>query len=398
MLYLKTYGAIFTLAFCNSLTFFTSIPFLGLLAVEKLNSPVHYSATITALFPLVACLVSLFLKDFLSSKKSRRVAVLLACLSSICFLRIGFSGSLFEVAFLVLVMGLSRGVSEPISKSIFSTTSHEGGMSPFQVRYIAICAGASVGPLLGAYFWQKSFAGPFILAGFFGLIQVYVLYILIQKHESIVYERAAEDISDQPFRFWVSVLKVSIPGFLIYVGFSQFDSLSPLILHTLGSDDPGVFFARILALNAILGILFQPITMWALKRLPTSTVLSTGSICFFISYFVIAEADLSSLRWIIGVTIFSLGEALALPSCEILVDEEAPKYSKEKFFAASEFKQLGFFVGPILGGLLIEKISPYAALITASATFLVILFYLQVVKSSHITLFKMKNDQTQDLP
>ncbi len=67
-------------------------------------------------------------------------------------------------------------------------------------------------------------------------------------------------------------------------------------------------------------------------------------------------------------------EAINLPAIELIIDDLAPTNQKRLYFAAAELRQLGFAVGPAIGGYLLEYSGRKAFLVAMSVVILIPLF------------------------
>ena len=51
--------------------------------------------------------------------------------------------------------------------------------------------------------------------------------------------------------------------------------------------------------------------------------------------------------------VFTLGEILAFPAGNLLIDEIAPEGMRGTYFGAQSFQNIGSFLGPLIGGVLL---------------------------------------------
>jgi predicted MFS family arabinose efflux permease len=58
---------------------------------------------------------------------------------------------------------------------------------------------------------------------------------------------------------------------------------------------------------------------------------------------------------IMAVALFTLGEILIFPSNSLLIDQLAVEHLRGTYFGAAQFRKLGSFAGPILGGFLLSQ-------------------------------------------
>jgi MFS family permease len=65
-----------------------------------------------------------------------------------------------------------------------------------------------------------------------------------------------------------------------------------------------------------------------------------------------AMAD-SLWHFVAAMVVFSLGEILIYPAEFAIIDRIAPEDSRGAYFGAQTFTQIGVFIGPVTGGLLL---------------------------------------------
>ncbi|MGE7625111.1 MFS transporter [Viridibacillus sp. NPDC096237] len=94
-----------------------------------------------------------------------------------------------------------------------------------------------------------------------------------------------------------------------------------------------------------------PISIYS-ERYSTKFTLLLG-IGFFVGGLALFGVANSSLIFIIGMVFFTIGEIFVFPTMNVLIDEIAPETQKASFLGAAQFKNLGSFIGPVIGGWLL---------------------------------------------
>jgi MFS family permease len=65
-----------------------------------------------------------------------------------------------------------------------------------------------------------------------------------------------------------------------------------------------------------------------------------------------------ALGWGLACFILSLGEVIAFPTLNVQIDRMAPPHLRGSYFGAAALYSLGFAIAPLIGGVVIELLSP----------------------------------------
>jgi MFS family permease len=328
-----------------------------------------------------------FIGGHLSDRFGRK-KIMLAALYAWGFIFIGFSLATEAWIFLILNMlnGLCRSFFEPVSQALMADlTKQELRFRVFSLRYLAINIGVAVGPMLGAYFGIFSGGLPFLLTGIVYLIYAVVLLILLnrfgikeiegEKKEPITLGSAWNVIRrDVAFRFFL------FGGVTGAIGYSQMTvTLSQYIQSNFAG---GVtLFAALMSANAIVVVFCQiPIVRWVEQKPPIFAILM-GNVMFALGDIGYALSS-GWITFMASMTIFTLGEILNYPAANLLVDRLAPAGMRGTYYGAQTFQNLGQFIGPWIGGLLLVHYGgPILFVVMAAITLFGTLFYRQGAKT-----------------
>ena len=263
----------------------------------------------------------------------------------------------WQVVLAGVVFGVAKACFEPAFRAqLLAVTPLARKSLVLKLRYINYCLGASVGPGLGAWLFARSANLPFILAA--GLLATLVLCtpLLLQAPAPAV------DTANPPVpRFSLALLRrdpalgwVTVGGFLLFAGFSLFESMLPLVLRGYSST-PEALFAKLLTLNAVCAMGLQwPLERFAARRPPQWLVLcgcgalAAGLACF-------GAGGLGLGVFVLGTLLFAAGEASIYANMELLIDRMAPRAQVATYFGVSDLRYFGFAAGPWLGGAVLER-------------------------------------------
>lgn len=335
---------------------FMALPFLALyLSNTHGIHPIWIGITI-GLSPLTGTLGG-FIGGHFSDRYGRK-KVILWTIFVWGLVYFGFSLATHIGTFMVLnaLNGLCRSFFEPSSQAMMADlTSVEKRKRVFSLRYTAINIGASLGPLLGVYVAQFSTSLPFLLTGMMYLLYGVTLFIMLNRY-SITHTIPVHQLPmlDSLIVIWrdKTLLVFIIGGILVNVGYSQIDSNLPQYIQNSFSEGVALF-AKLIALNAILVIILQVPLSLVSEKWPVLRVMILGSVLFAIGF-----ASFGYVTTIIGLMIamavVTIGEIFIFPSTSVFIDQIAPDDRKGTYFGAGQFRSIGNFTGPVLGGWLLQ--------------------------------------------
>ena len=334
---------------------FMALPFLALyLSNSHGIHPIWIGITI-GLSPLTGTIGG-FIGGYISDRYGRK-KVMLITVFVWALVYFGFSQASHIGLFMVLnaLNGLCRSFFEPSSQALMADlTSIDKRKRVFSLRYMAINIGASIGPLLGVYVAQFSSTLPFILTG-----TMYILYggtlVFMFKQFSITYTKPVlmQPMFDVLAVAWrdKTLLVFIIGNILVNIGYSQIDSNLPQYLQNSFSDGVALF-AKLIALNAILVIILQVPLSLVSEKWPVLRAMILGSVLFAIGFASFGFAS-TVVGMMVAMTIVTIGEIFIFPSTSVFIDQIAPEDRKGTYFGAGQFRSIGNFMGPILGGWLL---------------------------------------------
>lgn len=133
-------------------------------------------------------------------------------------------------------------------------------------------------------------------------------------------------------------------------------------------------FAYLVSINGAVVLIGNPLARRSVERLGALVSLKTGCVLFVISQVgFLGSGDLAGLA--ISMVVFSIGEILVVPSEYVLVDAIAASHNRGSYFGAHSLSMIGSFVGPTLGGAVLQTLGGSAmfilfALCAAAGAFL----------------------------
>jgi predicted MFS family arabinose efflux permease len=290
-----------------------------------------------------------------------------------------------------LISGLGRAIWEPVTKSLFARAP-SGADTAFRVRYIAICVSGIAGPSICAflsnysdYAYQMASA---VLA--YALVAVLMFWLGPDIRESGLNPSAnaktgkgdRRNLPDVIGIVSLRFISVIVGGTLVYMAFSQFESIFPLFLNEYFDDAVKIFSALLIlnsAVSAFLQMLYMFISRKIKKTVSNKLIILSGNIAFMTAFALFAVGSSIFHVYVVAICIYSIGEVLVIPATDVAVDEIAPEDKKSLYFGVAEIRSLGFTAGPILAGAILQTASPsdmcaVSILIFAASTIFFLIF------------------------
>lgn len=290
-----------------------------------------------------------------------------SCLCCLYFvLSISHSGwCFFAVSCLI---GIVQLVLKPVLKVAFSNCAiDDSGIDlVHRIRYNSICISGIIGPLVGGIISDK--------IGYMSCFRVSALMFLIcaVMAPAIQEESTSENINVGGLKknkssllnikqddLFILILCI-ISGGLVYAVFIQFESVYSLVLKTV-YENPNRIFSKLIAMNSFFGLLLQTLIMIKKHRFRDKLQIRTGIVLFQTAFLIFTLVflynNLSIYILIFGVFVYSLGEVIAIPGLDITIDKIAPDNKKNLYFGFAELRGIGFALGPVIMGILLQKFS-----------------------------------------
>ncbi|WP_053360655.1 MFS transporter [Bacillus sp. FJAT-27251] len=335
---------------------YMTLPFLAIYLSSTMElHPVLIGITI-GISPLTGTIGGFF-GGYLSDKFGRK-PVMLWSVFGIGLVYFGFLMAEAPGWFILFnaLNGLAGSFFEPTSQALISDlTAKEKRMRAFSLRYTAINIGASVGPLLGAYLALSSAKSAFLLTGgvylLYGAVLLYVLNAFKIKSqaggERIAISSSIKIIGrDKALGFLI------LGSILVNLGYAQVESNLPQHL-SLSIENSVFVYSVLLSLNAGLVVLLQmPISHYA-ERFRTMSVMMAGAVFMAAGLMGFGLVNGWGIA-LMSMALLTIGEILIFPSSSYLIDQIAPEHMRGTYFGAAQFRKLGHFAGPILGGFLLS--------------------------------------------
>ncbi|USG64577.1 MFS transporter [Brevibacillus ruminantium] len=359
-----------------------SLPYLAILLSQTTALTPAEIGMIIGAGPL-AGMVGGFLGGVLSDLFGRRKLMLLSML----LMAVAYAGFVVTSDPLMLLLnsilrGLAGTFFGTVSKALMGDlTPEEKRFRVFANRYMAINLGFAIGPMLGAYLGIAGNGSMFWLTAVMYVLFAGLLWYFC-RHYGVGDMPAKDEQKNQPgvSQMWKvlsrdgALLMFVLGGVLLVTVYGQ---MSVTLSQYVHSEIKGgvALFSALMSVNGFTVLLLQiPLTRWAerftlFRRMIAGAVLmAAGEVGFAFS--------LGWTEFILAMIVFTLGEILIIPTEYALIDQISPPQMRGTYYGAQSFSELGNFLGPWAGGLILSIYGgPIMFLVMAVLALVSLVFY-----------------------
>lgn len=335
---------------------FMAMPFLALYLHNHLHaSPLIIGLTL-GVGPLFSTFGGLF-GGYLTDRFERKTVIIITVFVwSLTFFGFAFTTSAAIFVVLNAINGLCRSFFEPGTQALMvDFTENNKKRRLFSVRYTAINIAAVIGPLLGVWISNMASASiPFMITGImYAMYGVFLLFVLnrYQSQQQMLNSNGHIGAIFKTISKDKKLLLLILGGVLISLGYSQFDSTLPQLID-LRVEDGVKLFSYVIVTNSITVLALQLPLSVLTEKISIYKSLQIGIIIFSMGLLLFGVSE-NKWMFIGSMIIFSIGEIFCFPMMNALIEEIAPANQKGLYLGAAQLKNIGGFIGPILGGWLL---------------------------------------------
>ncbi|MDX3458722.1 MFS transporter [Streptomyces sp. ME02-8801-2C] len=355
------------MSLANSVT----VPFLAVFLHRELGlqpGMIGFIIGSSVFFSISAGFVGGALSDILGRTRLLLIS-LLGVIGS--FVGLYYSQGVVAVFVFNATMALSTSSFGPVGKALLSDLVPPGRrVKWFSYQYMTTNMGYAVGPVVGAAVGLAGDRSAF-LVGALG----YGVYLLglggvlrLTSSSASAGEPGRTAAGEGQTQLFGSVLKGLADSarvvatdarllFLILAGLlleAVHGRVSSLLAQHLsgGFADGTAILGYVLTTNAVTVVVLQlSVSRFMDKRNPVTAIVVGGLLTVLgMAGFAFAE---NIWHFVAAMVVFSLGEILIYPAEFAIIDRIAPEDRRGSYFGAQTFAQLGVFIGPYTGGLLL---------------------------------------------
>lgn len=398
ILYSKLSKSIWALAaidFINGIGSFV-FPFLALFLTVKLG----YSATKAGLFTLIALSMyapgSLF-SSHIADKISRKTVMIISqLLCGLSMIACGLVMSHTElVPYFILLLFLFDGATDPARQAIYADhTTFNNRKEAYSLFYLAHNIGFAVGPMVAGLLFNKYPQWLFLGNGIVTIIATLFVTLFIKDKkptETEIETSLKGDNSDKAVEGSVFKVLIEKPLLTMYIfifscfglAVSMYFFTMPLYLTSIFNDIGPKYFGTVMSLNALTVIISTPIIVKFSSSKHPLRLISVSMILYAISYAFMGLTNILYFILILTV-VFSVGEVFNATNHSYFVTNHTPLGHRARFSAIQSILEgIGFALGPVISGVIIDKLGYTAIFLISSGLIIICLLTLQFVRQQY---------------
>lgn len=347
----------------NSLGGGMVFPFLTLYLHQHLNlsmTSVGLMLTLWAGSSLVGQLIGGSLTD----KFGRKHLMVFSLGSGVILLPLfGLADTVLTAAAAVMLLGFTGAMYQPARDAMVADiVATDKRVQAYGLMRVVSNLGIAIGPAIGGFLAAQSYMLAFVASAFATLLffVVQIFWIRETKPEQVVHESTR-----QPEGSFLSILANTpfvvfcIATTLVIVASVQMMTVLPVYMKdqfNLGES----YFGWVMTTNAGMVVLFQfPITRIS-EKIPRLFWIASGSLLYAVG---VGSVMLGSEfpHFVASMAVATLGEMITVPTATAVTADLAPAQMRGRYMSVLGLTwNLGFGVGPVLGGLVSDQIAPRA--------------------------------------
>ncbi len=371
-LYPKQFWILFGGSFISSIGMGLIFPFFALYVRKKFGLSMTGVGYTFAAF-ILPSILSQSIGGHLADKFGRKIIMLVSLLlSSLFLLGYGFVETITLWIFLTILDGLFGPMYNPASSAMIADiVDSSKRLQAYGLLRIIHNLGIVIGPVIGGLLIAKiSYLILFIIAAITSFIYFFVILFFIKEtkpEKQEVYKERLATLSNKEGnsnllsegykkilndRIFVYFCLVTI---LVSVVYSQMTTTFPVYMN----ENFGILedkYGLIMALNASMVVLLQyPITR-IISKYKKTVIMALGAFFYAIGFGSIGLSN-SLLLFAISMAILTIGEMIIIPVNTSFVADISPEDMRGRYMGVLGIaNMLGWGIGPIIGGLSIDKV------------------------------------------
>ncbi len=338
------------------------LPFATLYLTKELRWTVQ-EAGIALSFYGAGAMIGSFSGGWLADRISMTsVLVASLALNGVGFFALEHLASRHAIYWFLIALGTFSEAFRPANATALSAfAGAENRVRSFTLYRLAINLGMSIGPVVGGFLAERSYAWLFRVDGATCLAAAAMLAIWFrdpERHEG--HAAAATDgasgrspWTDRPF---LALLLLSV---LLAIVFFQVQGTYPLALSQVyGFSEASIGLA--LAVNTVVIVLFEMVLAHALRTAPQLRLVAWGSLLFGVGLALLPFGR--SFAYVCAtIFVWTIGEMLSLPFLQGVVAERADAKNRGTYLGLLSFSfSVAYMSGPPIGAWIYERFSPAA--------------------------------------
>jgi MFS family permease len=341
--------------------FFMVWPFLAIILEREFHlSPSQIGAILSTAF-LSSAFVG-FYAGAISDRYGRRPVILAGCVGAIgAYALLAVASNVLAYTIGAFMVGFTRSMLEPPSKALIADhiADQRRRDLAFHARYFLINVGGAVGPLVGLAFGLSAQQETFWLTAVAYVAFAVAFRVTLRRTREPTQRRGEPTTSMADA---VRVLRADRQFLLLLLAMtltmSAYAQQESTLIQYVALEGGGRAVRLVTALivtNALTVVVFQFPLLRALAGVDPYVRTYIGLALYAVSFATYPFLPPASIvAWVVVTVVFSVGEAILFPTLQLQVDRMAPAHMKGSYFGAAGLSAIGFGLGPMAGGFLLQ--------------------------------------------
>lgn len=227
---------------------------------------------------------------------------------------------------------------------------------------ISFSAGVAIGPAIGGFIIDRSFPLAFTLSAVAALVTALVVLLFVRESLHDPHATRTESaigsyrlmLRDRPFLRFVGIYALhALCGTMMF-----------MLLPVYANEQFAVSGGRtgiIMSVGALMPVILQYSAARIATRFHAPRVLALGAGCYVAAFLIVATGT-GFPQFLIGFCVLQIGLLITLPTASALTANAAPPNMRGRYMSVYSLASwAGFGLGPLVGGLLNDHITPAAA-------------------------------------
>ncbi|WP_188332435.1 MFS transporter [Alicyclobacillus suci] len=355
----------------NTLGLFITIPIINIYAVDAFHLSAVQIGFISGIWPGTVFCMSFF--TGMLAQRRGYVDTLRGgtAVNGLSFLLMTFASNISIFCFSLFLLGLGKAMADSSSRAAIRYLSSTGDSERyFRLRYLLQNVSCVIGPLIGVAAYRFIYGKTFLISMLMFLVYLIITFTGLRrrdfKNESNDQPSILKNFSvlkDGSLQLWI------MSGTCILIAYGAYESLMPVVILNAHGTRPNYGF--LVSLNAIVVILIQ---LGHLKLFKNSSLRRSILFGFIL---LAAGFALYAIEWepyvmtVIATIVVSIGESVLFPCFDVVMGRISPDNKSALYYGAGELRQVGFFLGPSIGGLLLAYGGPVSLFIASALSIIV---------------------------
>jgi MFS family permease len=255
-------------------------------------------------------------------------------------------------------LGLGSGWNTTLVSAIGARMNHYDGRYVFNMIYFAQNLGVVFGTAVVGFVYSISISLLFAIASIVCFAYTLIAFttyrpIQLYQHAKAQTKEVVQKVVSSKNLLLINSFFIAL--FVIWIMYQQW--VSNLSVYMTGLGIPLSHYSLLWTLNAGLIVLVQLVLVKLAKYINTMVQIFFGLTMLAISFFVLVFAKEYGF-FVVAMIILTLGEATAFPAIPALVNQLTPASVKGRYLGmANSFTSAGRAVGPLVGGIIIDRAS-----------------------------------------